>query len=158
IDGIGLSNDGGGRHLLVPSLAGQHSAYELAYADAGISPAEVDYLECHATGTPIGDGTEAESIARFFGPSVPLLGSVKGNVGHLLPVAGLSSLLKVILAMGHGQIPPTIGVREPVTSQDGTVGDSVLVREGRAWPDRTGPRRAAVSAFGFGGTNAHVVL
>ncbi|MEV1067408.1 beta-ketoacyl synthase N-terminal-like domain-containing protein [Streptomyces sp. NPDC050263] len=155
VDGIGLSNDGAGRHLLVPNLAGQRSSYELAYAQAGFGPELVDYLECHATGTPIGDGTEAESVAAWFGArgEVPPLGSVKGNLGHLLTVAGLSSLLKVILAMGHGQLPPTVGVEQPLT-------DALpLVRTGRAWPDRvSGPRRAAVSAFGFGGTNAHVVL
>ncbi|MFG2936832.1 beta-ketoacyl synthase N-terminal-like domain-containing protein [Streptomyces sp. NPDC048282] len=156
VDGIGLSNDGAGRHLLVPNPSGQLASYELAYARAGFGPEEVDYLECHATGTPIGDGTEAESVTGWFGArgaAVPPLGSVKGNLGHLLTVAGLSSLLKVILAMGHGELPPTIGVDRPLTE------DLPVVREARPWPDgRPGPRRAAVSAFGFGGTNAHVVL
>ncbi|MEZ3179474.1 hypothetical protein KYY02_12485 [Streptomyces pimonensis] len=155
VDGIGLSNDGAGRHLLVPNPAGQLASYELAYARAGFGPEQVDYLECHATGTPVGDGTEAETVAAWFGAHgpVPPLGSVKGNLGHLLTVAGLSSLLKVILAMGHGHVPPTIGVEQPLTEA------LPLVREGRAWPDeRPGPRRAAVSAFGFGGTNAHVVV
>ncbi|MFJ8042733.1 beta-ketoacyl synthase N-terminal-like domain-containing protein [Kitasatospora sp. NPDC096147] len=156
IDGIGLTNDGAGRHLLLPNAAGQHSSYRHAYAEAGVEPTAIDYLECHATGTPAGDSTEAESVARWFGGHgrVPLLGSVKGNIGHLLTVAGLSSLLKVILAMQHGELPPTIGVQAPV---DATIG-AALVRERTAWPEHEGPRRAAVSAFGFGGTNAHVVL
>ncbi|WP_055494969.1 type I polyketide synthase [Streptomyces sp. TP-A0356] len=160
IDGIGLSNDGSGRHLLVPQAGGQLASYELAYAEAGVDPSAIDYLECHATGTPLGDATEAESVAAFFGRhgKVPLIGSVKGNVGHLLTVAGLSSLLKVVLAMNEGHIPPTIGVEQPVCSSDGRVGEDVLVREGRPWPEGVGPLRAAVSAFGFGGTNAHVVL
>ncbi|MCK8679980.1 beta-ketoacyl synthase N-terminal-like domain-containing protein [Streptomyces lichenis] len=160
VDGIGLTNDGSGRHLLVPRGGGQLQSYEQAYADAGVDPATVDYLECHATGTPIGDATEADSVAEFFGGAgrVPLVGSVKGNIGHLLTVAGLSSLLKVILAMGHGHIPPTTGVEQPVASKDGRVGEGSLVRTGRPWPEGEGPRRAAVSAFGFGGTNAHVVL
>ncbi|MFC4608174.1 beta-ketoacyl synthase N-terminal-like domain-containing protein [Streptomyces maoxianensis] len=160
VDGIGLTNDGSGRHLLVPQSGGQLESYELAYADAGIDPTAIDYLECHATGTPIGDTTEAESVAAFFGEhgKVPLIGSVKGNIGHLLTVAGLSSMLKVVLAMGNGHIPPTVGVDRPVRSKDGRVGDDVLVRTGRQWPRGEGPRRAAVSAFGFGGTNAHVVL
>ncbi|WP_439947025.1 beta-ketoacyl synthase N-terminal-like domain-containing protein [Streptomyces sp. BBFR109] len=160
IDGIGLSNDGSGRHLLVPQGGGQLTSYELAYAEAGVDPATIDYLECHATGTPLGDATEAESVADFFGRhgKVPLIGSVKGNIGHLLTVAGLSSMLKVILAMDDGHIPPTIGVGQPVRSADGRVGEDVLVREGRPWPEGVGPLRAAVSAFGFGGTNAHVVL
>ncbi|NEC84558.1 beta-ketoacyl synthase N-terminal-like domain-containing protein [Streptomyces sp. SID12501] len=159
IDGIGLSNDGAGRHLLVPNPAGQLSSYEHAYAQAGFGPEQVDYLECHATGTPIGDGTEAESVAAWFGTrgTVPPLGSVKGNLGHLLTVAGLSSLLKVILSMAHGHLPPTIGIDRPLRTP--SAGEVPVVRAGRDWPDRgTGPRRAAVSAFGFGGTNAHVVL
>ncbi|MDW4904117.1 beta-ketoacyl synthase N-terminal-like domain-containing protein [Streptomyces sp. ADMS] len=159
IDGVGLSNDGAGRHLLVPNPAGQLSAYELAYAQAGFGPEQVDYLECHATGTPVGDGTEAQSVAAWFGTrgAVPPLGSVKGNLGHLLTVAGLSSLLKVILAMGHGHLPPTIGIDRPLSTPG--AGEVPVVRAGRDWPDRgPGPRRAAVSAFGFGGTNAHVVL
>ncbi|MFI7068348.1 beta-ketoacyl synthase N-terminal-like domain-containing protein [Kribbella sp. NPDC050124] len=154
IDGIGLSNDGLGRHLLVPNAAGQLAAYEHAYAQATIAPGEIDYLECHATGTPIGDRTEAESVLEWFGPNGPLLGSVKANLGHLLTVAGLSSLLKVILAMRHGELPPTIGIESP-----GAAGvDAQLVRARRDWPATQGPRRAAVSAFGFGGTNAHVLL
>jgi PfaB family protein len=160
VDGIGLTNDGSGRHLLVPQGAGQLGSYRLAYEQARVAPTEIDYLECHATGTPIGDATEAQSVADFFGSAghVPLIGSVKGNIGHLLTVAGLSSMLKVILAMGHGHIPPTTGVQQPVASKDGRVGEDTLVRTGRDWPDHDGPRRAAVSAFGFGGTNAHVVL
>lgn len=160
VDGIGLTNDGSGRHLLVPQGAGQLGSYALAYEQAGIDPSAVDYLECHATGTPIGDATEAQSVADFFGAAgrVPLIGSVKGNIGHLLTVAGLSSLLKVILSMGNGYIPPTTGVDRPIRSKDGRVGEEVLVRAGREWPQGDGPRRAAVSAFGFGGTNAHVVL
>ncbi|MFF5937299.1 beta-ketoacyl synthase N-terminal-like domain-containing protein [Streptomyces sp. NPDC012508] len=160
VDGIGLSNDGAGRHPLVPRKSGQLDALARAYADAGVDPATVDYLECHATGTPVGDTTEAESVAEFFGAhgDVPLLGSVKGNIGHLLTVGGLSSLLKVVLAMEDGVIPPTIGVDRPVTSPDEKVGAATLVRTARRWPETPGPRRAAVSAFGFGGTNAHVVL
>ncbi|MEU7115529.1 beta-ketoacyl synthase N-terminal-like domain-containing protein [Streptomyces sp. NPDC046182] len=160
VDGIGLSNDGAGRHPLVPRKSGQLDALARAYADAGVDPATVDYLECHATGTPVGDTTEAESVAEFFGAhgDVPLLGSVKGNIGHLLTVGGLSSLLKVVLAMEDGVIPPTIGVDRPVTSPDEKVGAATLVRTARPWPETPGPRRAAVSAFGFGGTNAHVVL
>ncbi|WP_416984794.1 beta-ketoacyl synthase N-terminal-like domain-containing protein [Streptomyces sp. T028] len=160
IDGIGLSNDGAGRHPLVPRKSGQLDALARAYADAGVDPADIDYLECHATGTPIGDATEAESVAEFFGARgrVPLLGSVKGNIGHLLTVAGLSSLLKVVLAMADGTIPPTVGVEQPIATPDGAVVEQALVRSARAWPEGPGPRRAAVSAFGFGGTNAHVVL
>jgi PfaB family protein len=160
IDGIGLSADGAGRHLLAPNPAGQRRAYAAAYAAAGLRPADIDYIECHATGTALGDQTELTALAELHADNSqpPLLGSVKGNVGHLLTVAGLTSLLKAVLAMRHGYIPPTIGVLDALASPDGTVGAAQIVRQGMSWPDRGGVRRAAVSAFGFGGTNAHVLL
>ncbi|HEY0167242.1 MAG TPA: beta-ketoacyl synthase N-terminal-like domain-containing protein [Jatrophihabitans sp.] len=160
IDGIGLSADGSGRHLLAPNPAGQQRAYAAAYAAAGLRPADIDYIECHATGTALGDQTELTALAELHAGNSqpPLLGSVKGNVGHLLTVAGLTSLLKAVLAMRHGYIPPTIGVLDALASPNGTVGAAQIVRQGMFWPDRGGVRRAAVSAFGFGGTNAHVLL
>ncbi|MFF4801827.1 beta-ketoacyl synthase N-terminal-like domain-containing protein [Streptomyces sp. NPDC001351] len=153
VDAVALGNDGPGKHLLVPNVNGQLAAYELAHRDAGIAPQDIQYVECHATGTPLGDRTELEGVERHFGRT-PLLGSVKGNIGHLLTAAGMSSLVKVVLALGHGVIPPTVGVERPLP---GTVADRV-VREPTPWPATDGARRAAVSAFGFGGTNAHVVL
>ncbi|MGW7284300.1 beta-ketoacyl synthase N-terminal-like domain-containing protein [Streptomyces sp. NPDC054847] len=155
IDALALTNDGPGKHMLVPNVTGQLAAYELAYGEAGVDPSAVQYVECHATGTPIGDGTELGGVEEFFGRG-PFLGSVKANVGHLLTVAGMSSLLKVVLSLSHGVIPPTIGVDRPLP---GTVADRV-VREAVPWPEPApgSPRRAGVSAFGFGGTNAHVVL
>ncbi|MFJ6854463.1 beta-ketoacyl synthase N-terminal-like domain-containing protein [Streptomyces sp. NPDC091271] len=155
IDALALTNDGPGKHLLAPNEAGQLAAYELAYREAGVDPSAIQYLECHATGTPLGDSTELGGAEAFFGRG-PLLGSVKANIGHLLTVAGMSSLLKVVLSLSHGVIPPTIGVEQPLP---GTIADRV-VREAVPWPDPApgAPRRAGVSAFGFGGTNAHVVL
>ncbi|MFF4505973.1 beta-ketoacyl synthase N-terminal-like domain-containing protein [Streptomyces sp. NPDC001401] len=153
VDAVALGNDGPGKHLLAPNVNGQLAAYELAHRDAGIEPHDIQYVECHATGTPLGDRTELDGVERYFGRG-PLLGSVKGNIGHLLTAAGMSSLLKVVLALGHGVIPPTVGVDRPLP---GTVADRV-VREPTPWPATEGVRRAAVSAFGFGGTNAHVVL
>ncbi|MEV4314047.1 PfaB family protein [Actinocrispum sp. NPDC049592] len=138
IESIGLSNDGSSGHMLTPSVTGQIDAYKRAHQHS-----TVDYIECHATGTPIGDKTELAGLSTFFG-ELPALGSVKGNIGHLLTVAGFTSLLKVILAMRAGVIPPTPGATHP----------SVVHTE-RPWP---GPRRAGVSAFGFGGTNAHAIL
>lgn len=160
IEAIGLSNDGSGKHLLSPNPNGQQLAYERAYASAGIAPDRIDYVECHATGTPLGDATELGSLEAFFHPCgrLPRLGSVKGNVGHLLTVAGMSSLLKVILAMNHGVIPATINVDQPRRSPKGLIDGAQLVRENEAWPLRDGKRYAAVSSFGFGGTNAHLIL
>ncbi|MCY0954259.1 beta-ketoacyl synthase N-terminal-like domain-containing protein [Streptomyces sp. H27-S2] len=155
IDALALTNDGPGKHLLAPNEAGQLAAYDLAYREAGVDPSAIQYLECHATGTPLGDTTELAGAEAFFGRG-PLLGSVKANIGHLLTVAGMSSLLKVVLSLSHGVIPPTIGVEKPLPD---TIADRV-VREAVNWPEPTpgAPRRAGVSAFGFGGTNAHVVL
>ncbi|MER6418974.1 beta-ketoacyl synthase N-terminal-like domain-containing protein [Streptomyces sp. NPDC001137] len=153
VDAVALGNDGPGKHLLAPNVSGQLAAYELAHREAGVEPQDIQYVECHATGTPLGDRTELDGVERHFGRT-PLLGSVKGNIGHLLTAAGMSSLVKVVLALGHGVIPPTIGVAEPLP---GTVADRV-VRGPTPWPATGGARRAAVSAFGFGGTNAHVVL
>ncbi|MDH6111060.1 PfaB family protein [Kitasatospora sp. MAP12-15] len=155
IDAVALTNDGTGKHLLAPNATGQCGAYRLAYQQAGIDPSAVQYLECHATGTPLGDGTELTGVSDYFGAhgEVPLLGSVKANIGHLLTVAGLSSLLKVVLALAHGTLPPTLGVEQPLP---GAAGERV-VRAATPWPAGQ-VRRAGVSAFGFGGTNAHVVL
>ncbi|CAL99376.1 PfaB family protein [Saccharopolyspora erythraea NRRL 2338] len=159
VESIGLGNDGAGRHVLSPDAAGQLDAYRAAYAD--VDPATVDYVECHATGTPLGDSTELRSLSEFFDGrgSAPLLGSVKGNVGHLLTAAGLTSMLKVIMAMREGRIPATPGVGEALSPSGGEAAARRVVLEERAWPETAGrPRRAGVSAFGFGGTNAHLVL
>ncbi|WP_016700313.1 type I polyketide synthase [Actinoalloteichus spitiensis] len=159
LEAVGLAGDGAGRHPLRPRMEGQLAAYRAAYAQ-GPDPTTVDYLECHATGTPLGDRTEMSGIATFFGGAgrLPEIGSVKGQLGHLLTVAGFSSLAKVLLAFRHDWLPPTPGVvrtRRPATAE--AVADRVL-RIGRSWTAGDRPRRAAVSAFGFGGINAHLVL
>ena len=160
VRGVGLSNDGAGKHLLVPNPKGQQLAFERAYADAGVAPQSIAYVECHATGTPVGDIVELNSMERFFGAygHAPKIGSVKSNFGHLLTAAGMAGMLKVLLSMAHGQIPPTRTLSDPLVSQGGTIGGSGSVQALTPWPDMPGPRRAGVSAFGFGGTNAHVVL
>jgi PfaB family protein len=160
IDGIGLSNDGRGKHLLTPNPRGQRLAFERAYAEAGIDPQLIDYVECHATGTPIGDITELNSMEAFFGArgGQPLIGSVKANFGHLLTAAGMASIIKVALSMEAGRIPGTINISDPLVSQGGMFGGDRIVTETTPWPDRGPIRRAAVSAFGFGGTNAHMIM
>ncbi|MFD8687476.1 beta-ketoacyl synthase N-terminal-like domain-containing protein [Streptomyces sp. NPDC059651] len=155
IEGSALTNDGAGRHTLVPQRTGQVDAYRRAYQDAGVDPSAVQYLECHATGTQVGDGVELSGITEYFGAdgTIPYFGSVKSNLGHLLTGAGMPGLIKTILAMRHGVIPPTPGVTEPLAGAQGR-----LVRACTPWPQDGLPRTAAVSSFGFGGTNAHVVL
>jgi 3-oxoacyl-(acyl-carrier-protein) synthase/3-hydroxymyristoyl/3-hydroxydecanoyl-(acyl carrier protein) dehydratase/1-acyl-sn-glycerol-3-phosphate acyltransferase len=154
IRGIGLSNDGRGRGLLAPSSEGQARALQLAWQQSGLDPARLGLLECHATGTPVGDAAEIETLRRVLGErarDVPL-GSLKSNLGHLITAAGAAGLIKVLGAFAHGVRPPTLHVDEPVDT-----GPFRLLRQAEPWPS-DGPRVAAVSAFGFGGNNAHLVV
>ncbi|MGV9618991.1 beta-ketoacyl synthase N-terminal-like domain-containing protein [Streptomyces tendae] len=154
IRGVGLSNDGRGSGLISPSEEGQVRAMRLAYEAAGVAPESVSLVECHATGTPVGDAVEARGMARVFGAAddVPI-GSAKSNVGHLLASAGVVGLLKVLGAMRSGVRPATLGTRRPLDALSGT--PLRVLDAAEQW---AGPRRAAVSAFGFGGTNAHLLL
>ncbi|NET06427.1 MAG: beta-ketoacyl synthase [Symploca sp. SIO2B6] len=158
--GTGLSNDGRGKHLLSPNQQGQVLAFERAYNQAGITPQDIDYLECHATGTLLGDSTELSSIDAFFGKyqASPLVGSVKSNVGHLLTAAGVVGMIKIILSMSKGVIAPTINLNEPMSSPKQVISPEQIVRASTPWPNKDSPKRAAISAFGFGGTNAHLIL
>ncbi|TAK75075.1 MAG: beta-ketoacyl synthase [Aquabacterium sp.] len=158
IESIGLSNDAGAKHILVPDVQGQLLALQRAYAGRD---RRIDYLECHATGTPVGDEVELGSAETFFGEAgaeLPLVGANKGNIGHMLTASGMASILKVLLAMRHEVIPPTIGVEEMVGTPAARLGLDRVVREARPWP-RGGPQaRAGINAFGFGGVNGHMVL
>jgi 3-oxoacyl-[acyl-carrier-protein] synthase II len=160
IIGNGLSNDGKGKHLLSPNSQGQTLAYQRAYTEANISPKEIDYMECHATGTLLGDTTELNSIETFFGQhqAKPLVGSTKANVGHLLVAAGMVSLTKAICSMNHGVIPPTINVTQPIGTENNIISSKTIVRTATTWPNNSPVKRAALSAFGFGGTNSHLIL
>ncbi|MBD2501773.1 beta-ketoacyl [acyl carrier protein] synthase domain-containing protein [Anabaena azotica] len=158
--GNGLSNDGKGKHLLSPNTKGQVLAFERAYQEAQLSPKAIDYMECHATGTLLGDTTELESIETFFGKhqAKPLVGSAKANVGHLLVAAGMVSLTKAIYSMNHGEIPPTINVNDPISSENHVISAKNIVRSRTKWPQNNSTKYAALSAFGFGGTNSHLIL
>ncbi len=162
--GIGLSNDGRGRGLLAPSTEGQQRALHAAYATAGRTPAHVSLIECHATGTRVGDATELQSLAAVYtrdgaGSAVePIaLGSLKSNLGHLITVAGMAGLLKVLGALEHGTRPPSLhAADDPTPAFDGT--PFRLLSEPEPWPEQDAPRLAALSAFGFGGNNAHLLV
>lgn len=157
IRGVGLSNDGRGRGFLVPSAQGQARALRMAYEVAGLRPADVDYVECHATGTQLGDATELESLREVFGESgkdLPL-GSLKANVGHLITAAGVAGLIKVCEAMKAGEVPPTPHLDRTTDALDSN--GFRVPRAPEPWPG-SGTRRAAVSAFGFGGNNAHLIV
>ncbi len=153
VRGVGLGNDGRASGLIAPDAAGQERAMRAAYASAGVPPESVGLLECHATGTTVGDAVEVRSTGRVFAAHRGLpAGSVKANVGHLLTAAGGASLLKVIAALGAGVLPACPHDGTPTTLEGRPIR---FLTEHEAW---SGPRRAAVSAFGFGGSNAHLVL
>ena len=158
IGGIGLSNDGRGKFLLSPNPKGQNLAFERTYDNNDISPKDTYYIECHATGTPLGDSTELNSIATYFEKhnTHPLLGSVKSNMGHLLTAAGMTGLLKVLLAMQHEVIPPNINLTNPIKADNNWKGSEDMIINHTAWKNKI--KQAGINSFGFGGTNAHMVV
>ncbi|MBY0525900.1 MAG: hypothetical protein K2R98_21080 [Gemmataceae bacterium] len=164
IAGIGLSNDVHGR-LLAPSSEGQLRAMRAAYRQAGWDPHDIDLIECHATGTPVGDIVEFESLRTLWGdgphPSQPcIIGSVKSNIGHALTAAGAAGLLKVLLALKEKTLPPTANFSAPGANVPYADSPFRVLAESKPWERRSPdqPRRMAVTSFGFGGINAHVLL
>ncbi len=141
IRGIGLSNDGRGKGLLVPDAAGQRRAMDAALSEAGIAPEQVSLLECHATGTPVGDGTELASTAQVYGAHPLAIGSLKSNLGHLITAAGAAGLIKLTEALRHGMLPPNRLVDAPLAA----LADSPfrLLQQPETWP-ADAPRIAAI--------------
>ncbi len=165
VRGIGSSSDGRNRSMTAPFPDGQVIALERAYEDAGVSPATVSLIESHSTGTAIGDQVEIEALTQLFSaegapPRGCAIGSVKSMIGHTKAAAGLASLVKTVLAIEHKILPPTIGVETPNELLRAEDCPFYICAEPRPWIDGNGSglRRAGVSAFGFGGTNFHVVL
>ncbi|MGW0503460.1 amino acid adenylation domain-containing protein [Micromonospora sp. NPDC003241] len=161
VAGTAVGNDGRSLSLLAPNPQRQWEVIARAYADAGLDPAAVSYVEAHGTGTGLGDPVEARSLAAAY-PRRPdgtprWLGSVKTNLGHLLNSAGMPALLKVVLALRHRQLPPSLHHVRPSTRYDLDAAGFTVVTEARPWT-APGPLVAGVNAFGFGGTNAHAVL
>ncbi|EXU68342.1 polyketide synthase [Streptomyces sp. PRh5] len=158
--GSAVNQDGHSDGLAAPSAAAQRALYEKALGRAGVDPADVGMVEAHGTGTPVGDPVEFTSLAQVYGTGRDrcALASVKTNLGHLEPAAGVTGLIKAVLCLGRGQIPPNLHFTRwnPAIAAEGT--RFFIPRELTHWPVRTGPRLAAVSSFGFSGTNAHVVL
>lgn len=164
VRGSGVASDGRDTSLMRPKMAGQRLALERAWADAGLDPTTIGLLEAHGTATPAGDRTELDTLASFFGPSGepagsphrPGLGSVKSMIGHAMPAAGVAGLIKAVLALHHRVLPPTLHCDEPSRALAATRFRLLAVAE--PWERNGCARRAGVNAFGFGGTNAHVVL
>ncbi|MGW4241312.1 SDR family oxidoreductase [Nocardia sp. NPDC004722] len=159
--GVGLASDGRGRAIHSPNPAGQTRALTRAWASAGVHPRDLDWIVAHGTGTPRGDTTELDALAALLRDrAVPCpVTSNKAVFGHTGPAAALLSILHVLLALRHSSIPAQPGITHPLDAAS-TPGSRLRVpTTATAWPRRTDtPRRAGVSAFGFGGTNAHLVI
>ena len=164
VKGVGLSNDIHG-NLMSPDSEGQLRAMRLAYQQANWQPTDIDLIECHGTGTPVGDNVEFNSLSTLWNESDKstrkcTIGSVKSNIGHLLTAAGSASLIKVLLALKYKKLPPTANFSTPPNGVNLDNSPFSILNEAVEWSRRSAktPRRAAVSAFGFGGINAHVLL
>ncbi len=164
VRGTAVNNDGAVKaNFTAPSVSGQAEVISQALADAEISADSIDYVEAHGSGTQIGDSIEVQALTRAFRRDTERagfcgIGSVKSNIGHLDAAAGMAGLIKTVLAVHHGVIPPTINFRGPNPDID-FAGSPFRVQDQLApWPVSPTPARAGVSAFGFGGTNAHVVV
>nr|APD71735.1 type I polyketide synthase 2 [Streptomyces sp.] len=164
VRGVGVAGDGRAASLMSPLVDGQVRALRQAWAQAGLDPAAPDalgLLEAHGTGTPVGDEAELATVARVFGPRVAgaepvAMGSVKSMLGHTMQASGMAGLIKAVLAVYDGTLPPTLHLEEPHEGFAGTRMRPVTAEE--PWERGRAPRRAGVNAFGFGGINAHVVL
>ena len=163
IRGVGASSDGRGKGITAPSTRGQIQAVARAYQQAGYGPSTVGLIEAHGTSTVVGDATELSSLATAFegtpaGDRVAV-GSIKSQIGHLKAAAGIAGLLKAILAVREGIIPPSAGFETPNATVDWTSNPFYIPTASAPWAAPKGhPRRAGVSSFGFGGTNFHCAL
>lgn len=163
VRGSAVHQDGRTNGIMAPSAEAQAHLLRRAYRNAGVDPSSVDYVEAHGTGTRAGDPIEARAMAEVFGAGRPanepcLIGSVKPNIGHLEAGAGVAGVIKAVLALWHGEIPPQANFSEPnpaIPWQDARLR---VVDRRTPWPRREGPHRAGVSGYGYGGTIGHVVL
>ncbi|MFO1507435.1 MAG: amino acid adenylation domain-containing protein [Lysobacterales bacterium] len=163
--GAAVNNDGAGRaSFTAPSSDGQSAVIAMALDDAGVDARSISYVEAHGTATPLGDPIEIDGLTRAFRRSTDAtgycaIGSLKSNVGHLVTAAGAAGVIKTALALAERTLPPTLHAGEALNPHiDFPRSPFVVNRMRRDWPAGNGPRRAGVSAFGVGGTNAHVIL
>jgi acyl transferase domain-containing protein/acyl carrier protein len=163
IRGSAVNEDGRSTNLTAPNGLAQQAVLRQALADARLTPHAISYVEAHGSGTALGDPIEVEALGAVYGTGRPAdqplpIGAVKTNIGHLAAAAGIAGLMKTVLMLQHGQIPPTLNLREPnphiAWNEVGCAVPTTLT----PWTAQKEPRRAGVSAFGWAGTNAHVIL
>ncbi|MGV9546434.1 SDR family NAD(P)-dependent oxidoreductase, partial [Nocardia beijingensis] len=163
IRGGAIGSEGTSSSVAAPSADGQRDVLAEALSRAGVAAEDVDYVELHGTGTAVGDVVEASALGDIYGSGRPEdarlpVGSVKTNIGHLEAAAGIVGLIKVVLALTHGQLPPSLNYSTPNPKIDFARLKLRVVDELVGWPESNHPRRAGVSSFGMGGTNAHLIV